>query len=121
MNSTILFLLLLCDGSRVSHYQVDMLEVNHKLCECDAREQFVQVILWQWSPDYRRYHVVCWWIVHSPIETPSRHRQVVEHGGRSIKYLDFRESWTCNDPERDNREVFPESERERLYEHAQTN
>jgi len=119
-SAVLLLMLLVCDGSRVPYsHQVDLLEVNHKLGDC-GKEQFVQVILWEWSPDYRRYHVVCWWIVHRPSETPSSHRRVVEHGGRRIKYLDFRESWTCNDPERDNRELFPESERARLYENTQT-
>jgi len=115
MNAILLLMLLACDGSRLSQcIDVDLIEVNHKLGE-DGREQFTQVIIWDWSHDYRRYDVVAWWLVSGNDELPCRTTCRTVRQGWLIRAGDARETWTTNDPERDNRLLLPEKYRRRMF------
>lgn len=97
-------LLILCDIRAVPSTHVDLIEINH-LHDESGKHKSTQIILWDWSPDYRRYQVRAWWIperLHdelSGLTITKRDRTIV---GRAV-----RETWTDYDPEVENRKVFP--------------
>lgn len=86
----------------------DRVEINHKLDEC-GNEQFVQVIAWTWAPDYCRFHCEGWRMVSSFRRTPRgvRYMQDGKLDWREVNADIVTESWTENDPERDNQKLFP--------------
>ncbi len=61
-----MLLIVLMSGHHSKQYddliESDLMELNHSV-SCDGVCRFDQVILWSWSPDYRRWHVQYWVIV----------------------------------------------------------
>lgn len=114
----LLLLLALLDGGRPAVHQerVDLIEHNTKYEE-SGKVAFEQIILWEWSEDYRRHHVVAWWIVDKPHEMPVESHRGYEltkqiEGREFLIFADcFRQTHTKNDPERDNKVLFPEKYR----------
>lgn len=102
---------------------VDLIEINHVYDET-GRHRFDQMILWEWSPDYRRFHVVGWWTLNQDVNytingNTAQLRELVADGvvARSARtYLGKakRETWTTRDPEVTSRAVFGEQHRRGL-------
>lgn len=110
-------------SSKLPYDRVDLIELNHRLT--DTHEQsYRQIILWEWSPDYRRFEVVAWWLLQE--QTP--HLPVrLKNGQWSITWCDsnrkamrearanhFRETTTHYDPERMNALLVADSQRAML-------
>lgn len=97
-------------SGKVDREQVDLIELNHKCSENECL-QFDQVIIWKWSPEYRRYNVQHWFIVSALPGYPTRVGEFYQCYSDNKKILFrskmFRETWTHNDPERDNLKLFP--------------
>ncbi len=115
-----MLLLILCwlhggvDLPRVQH--VDLIELNHYQSD-NCQMGFTQLIFWEWSADYRRYHVVGWTFPTNLKSIPQRSGGVFVC---TLKYSErlyrvqaplFRETETNFDPERRNLRLFPESMR----------
>lgn len=92
---------------------VDVIELNH--CYFGDTEALTQVIFWDWSPDYRRYHCQGWAYYRGSHITLRNGGAVAKVNGASIRARIFRETFTDHDPERKNRDVFPEVFRRRLW------
>lgn len=92
-------------ASHLADGHCDMVEINHYVP--DGGNGFVQVIAWDWSPDYRRWHAQQWLI----LADWSRRGDVVSCTGDGvdvrIRSQLFRETWTTADPERENQKTFP--------------
>lgn len=95
--------------------ECDLMELNHAVA-CDGVSRFDQVILWNWSPDYRRWEVHYWAMVGTtgslaeyPVAVGKRHECRLNHNGRRVLMRSrlFRETWTQGDPERENIKLFP--------------
>jgi hypothetical protein len=105
-------------GSIVAEQQVDLIELNHFIDQ-DGREVFRQVLFYDWSDRHRRYIVRAWRLVKSESQLPRRRwapacYQCTWHDEgllREISAPAFRETWTQQDPERQNRKIVPEEER----------
>jgi len=99
--------------SQIDRAAVDLIELNHKYSETGCLN-FDQVIIWKWSPDYRRYNAQHWFIVSSepgyPVQAGEFYQcRQTDLNGRRILFRSkmFRETWTTNDPERENLKLFP--------------
>ena len=97
----------------VEHVEVDLIELNHRGSE-NGLLQFDQVIIWKWSPDYRRYNAQHWFIPRSSTEYPIRAGQFYQcfghySGQKRLLFRSkmYRETSTTNDPERENLKLFP--------------
>lgn len=92
---------------------VDMIELNHYQ-SADGCQIFDQLIFWDWSPDYRRYHAMGWVIISETSQLPTRNAQGyavrVERSGRDyiVRSAMYRETATQNDPERINLKLLPQ-------------
>ena len=53
-------------GSRDLTERVDLIELNHFYDDL-GRNMYDQVIFYEWSPDYRRYHVIAWCLVENDL------------------------------------------------------
>lgn len=107
-------------SSRVAQ-KVDLIELNH--CYDDlGRHCYDQVVFYEWSPDYRRYHVVAWCLVDNglarmPTFDRDKQQYIVrwsdrETGrNREIWSPLFRETWSNSDPERANKKLMEEKYR----------
>jgi hypothetical protein len=85
---------------------VDMIELNHCYDE-SGEHRFDQIICWEWSYDYRRYHVVAWWMPGGEL-TQQLDGDTARHASRVYRAPLRRETWTVGyDPEVENRKVFP--------------
>jgi len=100
-------------GSSTTDGYCDMVEVNHYTPEGSVG--FVQLIAWDWSPEYRRWHAQQWLI----LVDWSRRGDVVSCNGDGIQLRIrsrlFRETWTQHDPERQNQVLFPTNERRKVW------
>jgi hypothetical protein len=85
---------------------VDRIEVNHT-------RTFTQVVLWQWSHDYNRYDCAGYWVTDKIHEMPTQNggQWTVMHDGKRYSSKQVVETFTRNDPERDNARLFPQSMR----------
>jgi len=107
-------LLALAIGSnKIDRAEVDLIELNHRGSE-DGCLQFDQVIIWKWSPNYRRYDAQYWFIVNSLPGYPVQAGEFYQCYGcrpdqQRIMFRSkmFRETWTTDDPERENIKLFP--------------
>ncbi|MFN3189717.1 MAG: hypothetical protein ACE361_04260 [Aureliella sp.] len=101
--------------------QVELIELNHFYDDL-GRHAYDQVVFYEWSPDYRRLHVLAWHLVEKdaariPRYDPGRkdyYSQWVdrdEQVQRTVRSNSFQETWSQTDPERDNRRVFDEKYR----------
>lgn len=92
---------------------VDLIELNHYQSS-DGCQFFDQIIFWEWSPDYRRYHAMGWVIVDQPTQLPAKDAQGyavrVNRFGREyiVRSAKYRETTTQNDPERVNLKLLRE-------------
>jgi hypothetical protein len=107
-------------GSKVSE-RVDLIEYNHFYDETGCHS-FDQVIFYEWSPDYSRYHVIAWCLIEND---PSRKpRRDADRGDYYVSWYDrdakvqrevraplFRETWSTVDPERANKQLLEEKHR----------
>jgi len=125
-SSSILPFLLAVGGGGVQQpstvvQRADLIELNH--CHDEfGRHCYDQVVFYEWSPDYRRYHVVAWCLVDNGLwrmPTLDRHKQQYlvrwhdrETGRpREIWSPLFRETWSNSDPERANKKLMDEKYR----------
>lgn len=94
------------------HYSktADYLEVNTVL----QKDSVVlrQVIVWAWCPLYKRYHCLHWHMLDTLDDYPRWRHGLWHCGGFSAKRIEV--SWTSNDPEIDNRKLFPTEYRQRI-------
>lgn len=101
--------------------RVDLIELNH-FYDDRGRHAYDQVIFYEWSPDYRRYHVVAWCLVENnlgrmPTRDHDRDAYVVRwydrdaRMQRSVWSPAFRETWSQTDPERANKKLMDEKHR----------
>lgn len=86
----------------------DLVEINHKI-DANGCEQFVQIIGWDWSPDYCRLHCEGWVIVKHWKSVPGGLLYSINDGQvwSELGGLRVCETWTTEDPEVENRSVFP--------------
>lgn len=96
------------------------MELNHH--QSDYHASYHQILIWEWSPDYRRYNVVAWFLVHedeSPVKRNGSWEFIKRAGERTPKRIVapiYRETWTglwndTRDPEHENKKLFPEKMR----------
>lgn len=101
--------------------EVDLIELNH-FYDDQGKHAYDQVIFYEWSPDYRRYHVVAWCLVENnlarmPTRDHDRDAYVVRWYDRDVRMHRsvwgrlFRETWTQTDPERANKKLMEEKYR----------
>lgn len=85
----------------------DLIEVNNT-------KGFTQVILWDWSPELRRFHVQHWYLDPEPDVRKVGELYVIQIRNVRVTSELYRETWTVHDPERENAKVFPEKFRRGL-------
>ena len=107
-------------GGKVSE-RVDLIELNHFYDDTGCHS-FDQVIFYEWSHDYSRFHVIAWCLIENdPARKPRR------DAGRGDYYVSwhdrdanvqrevrsplFRETWSQVDPERANKQLLEEKHR----------
>lgn len=104
--------------------KVDLIELNHFYDDL-GRHAYDQVIFYDWSPDYRRFHVIAWCLVENDVSRmPTRNPG---NGEYSVRWYDrdakvrrevrsplYRETWSQVDPERDNKKLLDEKYRSSL-------
>lgn len=108
--------------SATQRQRVDLIELNH-FVDQEGREVFRQVIFYDWSSTYHRYHVRAWRLVKDPSQLPQRRWNPAsyqctwhdDHQLRQVWSPSFRETWSQQDPERANRELLPEDQRVPLW------
>lgn len=83
----------------------DIAEINH-VHEVDGTVRFTQLIAWEWLPDLREYHAQDWCYVESwsATETILTYRNRERVG--QVRFKIYRETWTTNEPELEDRRVF---------------
>ncbi len=101
---------------------VDLIELNHFFDDL-GRHAYDQVIFYEWSPDYCRFHVIAWCLVENnmhrmPTRVPGDSGQWAvrwydrdSRMHREVRSRLFRETWSQVDPERDNKKVLDEKYR----------
>lgn len=99
-----------------------MMELNHRYDDL-GRHCYSQIILWQWDGSVQRHDVSDWWLVE-PSKLEQLPRKVgdswivdhVSHAGQKylVRSRIYRQTWTLNDPERDNKQLKPEDLRKGL-------
>ncbi len=101
--------------------RVDLIELNHFYDDL-GRHAFDQVIFYEWSPDFRRFHVIAWSLVEGDLQRlPSR---VPGSDDTRVQWFDrdarvnrqvqaklYRETWSQQDPERANKRLIDEKYR----------
>lgn len=108
-------LAILCGLFPQAEPTVGLVEINHyQPC---GEYRFTQIIAWEWIPECRAYHVQDWKMVEDWYVDERARRLHFRDGGkeRSVRYKLYRETWTQNDPERDDRELFAEKYRIRVF------
>ncbi|OUT59730.1 MAG: hypothetical protein CBB71_09335 [Rhodopirellula sp. TMED11] len=102
--------------------EVDLIELNHFLDDT-GREVFQQIIFYDWSRHDRQLEVRAWRLVKQPSQLPRRLR---DDSGYRVRWRDkgkvrevvstsLRETFSRQDPERENRRLVPENERIPLW------
>ena len=110
------------EDTSVTRQRVDLIELNHYIDE-DGREVFRQLVFYDWSKSYKRFHVRAWRLVKHPSQLPQRRWNPTvyqctwrdEDRIRQVYAPSMKETWTQKDPERVNRELLPESQRVPLW------
>lgn len=109
------------DGSTVLRDSVDLIELNHFYDDL-GRHAYDQLIFYEWSAEYCRYHVISWCLIEDdfsrlPVQLPGSRDTMVRWYDRDAKrHRDvrssmFRETWTRTDPERENKKLLEEKDR----------
>ena len=112
------------DGNPILRQSVDLIELNHFYDDL-GRHTYDQVIFYEWSVEYSRYHVIAWCLV----EDDQSRMPVLLPGGREVQVCWFDrdvkrtrevhsklylETWTQTDPERENKKLLDEKFRNTL-------
>ncbi|MGN6135990.1 MAG: hypothetical protein ACTHOU_16005 [Aureliella sp.] len=108
-------------NSSVLRDGVDLIELNHFYDDL-GRHAYDQVIFYEWSAEYCRYHVISWCLVEDdfsrlPIRLPGGQETIVRWYDRDAKRIRevrsslVRETWTQTDPERENKKLLEEKDR----------
>jgi hypothetical protein len=101
--------------------RVDLIELNHFYDDL-GRHAYDQVIFYEWSPDYRRFHVIAWSLIEGdlqrmPAKVPGSDEYAVHWFDRDAKIKRevrsklYRETWSQVDPERANKKLIDEKYR----------
>ena len=104
--------------------KVDLIELNHFYDDL-GRHAYDQVIFYEWSPEYRRFHVIAWCLLENdlsrmPTRNPNNGEYVVRWHDRDAKVQRevrsplYRETWSQVDPERVNKKLLDEKYRTSL-------
>jgi hypothetical protein len=109
------------DLSRRAVEHVDCVEVNH-FHSIQGEPAFTQLILWDWDQEDSAYHVRSWKMIEANEPMPMkqdgrwfvRYHDRTDHLDRVVVCRHGKESWTQNDPERDDKAAWPEIMRQRL-------
>lgn len=121
VSSTLLLLLLLIASGPTDgplRESVDLIELNHFYDDL-GRHAYDQVIFYEWSEEYCRYHVIAWCLVEDdqgrlPVRLPGSGYFLVrwfDHDvrrHREVRSKLYRETWTRSDPERENKRLLEE-------------
>ena len=97
---------------------IDLIEINHYQ-EANGRLSFDQVILYDWSHRHRAYVVRDYKVIRSPFlypykdwETGTIRMRWREDGiVQEVVGSNWRETWTKYDPEKENTQIVPRSDR----------
>ena len=91
---------------------VDLIEANTTYYATGGKLD--QIILWQWSSDYRRYDVLCWWEVAKETwpEKSNGAYQIAHPLGKLVRSRFYRRTWTERDPEIEQRKYLPSDKRQ---------
>lgn len=115
LTQTLLLLTLFLGSGRHVHKteSVEMVELNHHHDYQTGKHSYDQIIFYEWSHDYTRYHVIAWGIVEKPEHFPTKDPRgyKCDFKGYTVYATSFRESWTVVDPERQNKKLFPDERR----------
>lgn len=113
-------------GKKTIVDKVDVIELNHRYDD-EERHCYDQYIMWEWSPDYKRYHVVAWTLDEQKSNNLRKVTKDHNTGKYVLTYVDsqtglsrkiyapiYKETSSSSDPERENKEIFPEKYRRGL-------
>lgn len=113
-------MMILGGGGAVPHYQ--MVELNHYQPDKSKPPCFSQLIIWEYSPEYRRWHAEGWVLVndrpYSQTRVAGRHHfWFYAKDGKQchITANRFRETVTAKDPERENNRLYPPEYRHSVF------
>lgn len=110
------FILAICLGIGRPAPTTDMVELNHYI-DGEDKHHYSQLIFWQYSPEYRRFHAHGWVLVDSDsslfVDRYSMPGKIVvtwldrDSKKKRIVSKNFRQTETKYDPERGNHRLFP--------------
>lgn len=92
--------------------RVARIEINHVMCPWTGRELVAQVIYWRWHADVSRHHVAAWRDARQSVarfrRTDRGWVETREDGSvrREIHATELRETWSVDDPEREDVELL---------------
>lgn len=102
------FVCVLIGVSQAITDRVDLIELN-RILDDSGNVRIEQVILWEWSPEFRRYDVVAWRLVDGdvmrlPYRLPSgewcfRWHEPAARITREVRAKNYQETKTRHDPE----------------------
>lgn len=101
--------------------KVDLIELNH-FYDLEGKHQYDQIIFYEWSTEFRRFHVISWNLVEQelsrlPTRRPLQREYVVSwydrdsRMEREVYSKIFRQTWSQVDPERANKKLIDEKYR----------
>ena len=91
----------------------DLAEVNHYY-DADGHLQFTQLLAWDWSHQHKRWECQGWKLIEPDTwQCVAGGIVATERGGQRVELRSrfVRETWTTEDPERENQKLFPCGER----------
>ena len=111
----LLLLLLLLNGKHLeTRTQIDLIEINHIIAKSDILDEppettiLTQIIIWNWKPEVCRHHIDRFWIVKdNNLPNKIGDKYYIHHNGIIIKAKILRETKTFNDPEKDDKHIWP--------------
>lgn len=92
--------------------RVDLIEINQRVVH--GQPAYEQVIFYDWSPDYRRYHCQGWSLRFDVMRKPGKYVVRLPEN-RFIEAPIIRYTVTEDDPERENTKLFPPEHRRKLW------
>ena len=99
----------------------DLVEVNHFHDKETGKFAYTQVIYYEWSYDWNRYHVIAWYIPSALQEYPTvtsggSYLSIRKHNDQEfwVWSQNMKVTWTTVDPERENKKLFDEKFRRRF-------
>lgn len=116
-----IFALLLILGTQTTTREhVDLLETNH-FHDCNGRYVYTQTIFWEWEPSVCRYHVRAWTLVAPKPQRDYRsglyrvsYYDQDQNFSRLVTSTHYRETYSQVDPERANKRLLDERDRNAL-------